>query len=176
MAEAVLSIALQTIRDLLLEEGRFLAGVADQVKELQRQLKEMKCFLEDADKRRHESRTISNWITEIRDLVYRSEHAAYQVYSRRRGLSSSSANTPAFWKIQWGYWESFLTWISTKFATSLQSSSRTSLYPGGGDGVGDVRVRVVHLPALTVVMLMKEDLLQHLSFLENIDARLTNYM
>ncbi|XP_047953822.1 probable disease resistance protein At1g58602 [Salvia hispanica] len=92
MAEAVVSIALETIRDLLLEEGRFLAGVGNQVKELQSQLKEMKYFLQDADKRRHESRTISNWISEIRDLVYRSEsaierHAAYQVYSSRRGLT-----------------------------------------------------------------------------------------
>ncbi|XP_047949521.1 putative disease resistance protein At1g50180 [Salvia hispanica] len=91
MAEAVVSIALETIRDLLLEEGRFLAGVAHQVKELERQLKEMKCFLKDADKRRHESSTIFNWISEIRDLVYRSEstierHAACQVCSRRRGL------------------------------------------------------------------------------------------
>ncbi|XP_047949525.1 putative disease resistance protein At1g50180 [Salvia hispanica] len=91
MAEAVVSIALETIRDLLLEEGRFLAGVGDQVGELERQLKEMKCFLQDADKRRHESRTIFNWISEIRDLVYRSEsaierHTAYQVSSRRRGL------------------------------------------------------------------------------------------
>ncbi|XP_047949519.1 putative disease resistance protein At1g50180 [Salvia hispanica] len=91
MAEAAVSIALETIRDLLLEEGRFLAGVADQVKELERQLKEMKCFLKDADKRRHESSTIFNWISEIRDLVYRSEsaierHAAYQVSSRRRSL------------------------------------------------------------------------------------------
>ncbi|KAL1555907.1 putative disease resistance protein [Salvia divinorum] len=91
MAEAVVSIALETIRDLLLEEGRFLAGVGDQVKELERQLKDVKCFLEGTDKRRHQSRTISNWISEIRDLVYRSEsaierHAAYQVYSRRRGL------------------------------------------------------------------------------------------
>ena len=51
MAEAVVSTALETIRDLLLEEGRFLAGVADQVRELERQLKEMKCFLQDADKR-----------------------------------------------------------------------------------------------------------------------------
>ena len=86
-----MTIALETIRDLLLEEGRFLVGVADQVKELEWQLKEMKCFLEDADERRHESRTISNWISEIRDLVYRSEssierHAAYQVSSRRRNL------------------------------------------------------------------------------------------
>ncbi|XP_042006742.1 putative disease resistance protein At1g50180 isoform X2 [Salvia splendens] len=89
--EAVVSIALETIRDLLLEEGRFLVGVADQVKELEWQLKEMKCFLKDADKRRHESSMVFNWISEIRDLVYRSEfaierHAAYQVYSRRRGL------------------------------------------------------------------------------------------
>ncbi|KAL1555967.1 putative disease resistance protein [Salvia divinorum] len=91
MAEAVVSIALQTIRGLLLDEGRFLAGVGDQVKELEWQLKEMKCFLKDADKRRHESSTIFNWISEITDLVYRSEsaierHAAYQVSSRRRGL------------------------------------------------------------------------------------------
>ncbi|XP_047949531.1 putative disease resistance protein At1g50180 [Salvia hispanica] len=92
MAEAVVSIALQTIRDLLLEEGRFLAGVADQVRELEWQLKEMKCFLQDADKRRHESRTISNWISEIRDLVHISEsaierHASYQYFSsRRRGF------------------------------------------------------------------------------------------
>ncbi|XP_047950613.1 putative disease resistance protein At1g50180 [Salvia hispanica] len=91
MAEAVVSIALETLRDLLLEEGRFLAGVGDQVKKLERQLREMKCLLEDADKRRHQSRTIFNWISEIKDLVFRSEaaierHAAYQVYSRRRGL------------------------------------------------------------------------------------------
>ncbi|KAL1555909.1 putative disease resistance protein [Salvia divinorum] len=91
MAEAVVSTALETIRDLLLEEGRFLAGVGDQVKELQRQLIEMKCLLQDADRKRHESSTIFNWISQIRDLVYGSEsaverHAAYQVYSRRRGL------------------------------------------------------------------------------------------
>ncbi|XP_047951043.1 putative disease resistance protein At1g50180 [Salvia hispanica] len=91
MAEAVVSTALETIRDLLLEEGRFLAGVADQVKELERQLREMKCFLQDADKRRHQSRTIFNWISEIRNLVYRSEsaierHTTYRVSSKRRGL------------------------------------------------------------------------------------------
>ncbi|XP_057802442.1 probable disease resistance protein At1g58602 isoform X1 [Salvia miltiorrhiza] len=89
MAQAVVSIALETLRDLLLEEGRFLSGVGDEVKELEWQLKEMKCLLEDADRRRHESRTIFNWISEIRDLVYRAEaaierHAAYESLSRRR--------------------------------------------------------------------------------------------
>ncbi|XP_057778261.1 probable disease resistance protein At1g58390 [Salvia miltiorrhiza] len=92
MAEAVVSTALETLRDLLLEEARFLYGVGDEVKELEWQLKEMKCLLKDADRRRHESETIFNWISEIKDLVYRAEaaierHAAYQVTStRRRGL------------------------------------------------------------------------------------------
>ncbi|XP_057780199.1 putative disease resistance protein At1g50180 [Salvia miltiorrhiza] len=49
----------------------------------------MKCLLKDADRRRHENETIFNWISEIKDLVYRAEaaierHAAYQVCSRRR--------------------------------------------------------------------------------------------
>ncbi|XP_057781312.1 probable disease resistance protein At1g58602 [Salvia miltiorrhiza] len=89
MAEAVVSTALETLRDLLVEEARFLYGVGDEVKELEIQLKEMKCLLKDADRRRHESETILNWISEIKDLVYRAEaaierHAAHQVTSRRR--------------------------------------------------------------------------------------------
>ncbi|XP_057781242.1 probable disease resistance protein At1g58602 [Salvia miltiorrhiza] len=89
MAEAVVSMALETLRDLLLEEARFLSGVGDEVRELEIQLKQMKCLLEDADRRRHESKTIFNLISEIRDLVYGAEaaierHAAYQVCSRRR--------------------------------------------------------------------------------------------
>ncbi|XP_057781230.1 putative disease resistance protein At1g50180 [Salvia miltiorrhiza] len=89
MAEAVVSIALETLRDLLLEEAKFLYGVGDEVKELEWQLKEMKCLIKDADRRRHESETILNWISEIKDLVYRAEaaierHTAHQVCSRRR--------------------------------------------------------------------------------------------
>ncbi|XP_057781288.1 probable disease resistance protein At1g58602 [Salvia miltiorrhiza] len=89
MAEAVVSTALETLRDLLVEEARFLYGVGDQVRELEIQLKEMKCLLKDADRRRHENETIFNWISEIKDLVYRAEaaierHAAHQVTSRRR--------------------------------------------------------------------------------------------
>ncbi|XP_057780974.1 putative disease resistance protein At1g50180 [Salvia miltiorrhiza] len=89
MAEAVVSTALETLRHLLSEEARLLYGVSDQVRQLEIQLKEMKCLLEDADKRRHESKIILNWISEIKDLVHGAEaaierHAAYQVMSRRR--------------------------------------------------------------------------------------------
>ncbi|XP_057781291.1 putative disease resistance protein At1g50180 [Salvia miltiorrhiza] len=89
MAEAVVSTALETLRDLLVEEARFFYGVGDQVRELEIQLKEIKCLLEDADRRRHKSKTILSWISEIKDLVYGAEaaierHAAYQVLARRR--------------------------------------------------------------------------------------------
>ncbi|XP_057781303.1 probable disease resistance protein At1g58602 isoform X2 [Salvia miltiorrhiza] len=89
MAEAVVSTALETLRDLLVDEARFLYGVGDEVRELVKQLKEMKCLLKDADRRRHESETLFNLISEIRDLVYEAEaaierHAAYQVLARRR--------------------------------------------------------------------------------------------
>ncbi|KAH6813032.1 hypothetical protein C2S51_022050 [Perilla frutescens var. frutescens] len=78
MAEAVVSIALETVRDLLLEEGRFLLGVGDEVKALQTQLKEMKCLLQDADRRQHESKIVRNCITQIRNLTYRAEDVILQ--------------------------------------------------------------------------------------------------
>ncbi|XP_057780200.1 probable disease resistance protein At1g58602 [Salvia miltiorrhiza] len=92
MAEAVVTIALETLRDLLLEQARSLSGVGDELRELETQLTEMKCLLKDANRRRHESSIILNWISEINDLVYRAEtaierHTTYQVLSsRRRGL------------------------------------------------------------------------------------------
>ncbi|XP_057781228.1 probable disease resistance protein At1g58602 [Salvia miltiorrhiza] len=93
MAEAAVSSALQTLGVYLLEEARLLYGVKNKMRELETQLKEMKCFLEDADRRRHESKTIFNWILEIKDLAYRAQdaierHEAYQVMSsrERRGL------------------------------------------------------------------------------------------
>ncbi|KAH6815905.1 hypothetical protein C2S51_020725 [Perilla frutescens var. frutescens] len=88
MAEAVVAIAIKTLGDLLLEEGRLLSGVSDEVKGLQMQLNEMKCLLEDADKRQHESKSILNWISEIKDLAYRAEDAietyAFHVSSSKR--------------------------------------------------------------------------------------------
>ncbi|KAH6815920.1 hypothetical protein C2S53_005538 [Perilla frutescens var. hirtella] len=81
MAEAVVSVVLKTIGDLVLEEGRLLFGVSDEVKALQTQLREIKCLLKDADRKQHESESVRNWMAEIRDLAYRAEDviAAYTV-------------------------------------------------------------------------------------------------
>ncbi|KAL0286034.1 UNVERIFIED_CONTAM: putative disease resistance protein [Sesamum calycinum] len=75
MAEAVASVALETLRDLLTEEVKVLSGVGDQVDDVRRQLKTMHCFLKDASKRQDtvKSDTIRNWVSELRDLANQAE-------------------------------------------------------------------------------------------------------
>ncbi|KAH6812559.1 hypothetical protein C2S51_026321 [Perilla frutescens var. frutescens] len=89
MAEAVVSIALQTLGDLLIEKGKLLYGVDDEVKALQTQLTEIKCFLKDADANQHKSETVRNWISQMRDLAYKAEDVVAE-YRVRMSSSSSS--------------------------------------------------------------------------------------
>lgn len=73
MAEAVVTFALERIVDLLVSEGTFLLGVREQIEELQRELERMRCFLEDADKKRGEDKRVCNWVKEIRDIAFKVE-------------------------------------------------------------------------------------------------------
>ncbi|KAL3507718.1 hypothetical protein ACH5RR_033100 [Cinchona calisaya] len=95
MASEVVSIALGTIRDLLIEEAKFLSGVSDQVKEVQAELIRMQCFLKDADRRQLKEEIVCNYVREIRRLAYRTENVldkfAVQVESRRGGRSIGNA-------------------------------------------------------------------------------------
>ncbi|KAH6767815.1 hypothetical protein C2S52_018798 [Perilla frutescens var. hirtella] len=87
MAEAVVSIALQTLGDPLFEEAKLLFGIDREVNTLQTLLEEIMCFLKDAHRKQHESETVRKWILEIRDLAYRSEDVVEEYSSR---MSSSS--------------------------------------------------------------------------------------
>ncbi|KAF2318926.1 hypothetical protein GH714_011825 [Hevea brasiliensis] len=73
MAEAVVSVAVQKISDLLIQESVFLHGVRDEVQRLQSELKRMQCFLKDADRHQDQDDRVRNWVAEIRDLTYDAE-------------------------------------------------------------------------------------------------------
>ncbi|KAL3506032.1 hypothetical protein ACH5RR_031414 [Cinchona calisaya] len=77
----VVSIVSETLRDLIVEEAKFLSGVTDEVEEVQAELIRMQCFLKDADRRQQKDETIRNYVKEIRRLAYRIENvlAAYAV-------------------------------------------------------------------------------------------------
>ncbi|KAK4406027.1 putative disease resistance protein [Sesamum angolense] len=51
MVDAVATMALETLRDLLIEEAKFLSSVRGQVEDVHRQLNTMHSFLKDADRR-----------------------------------------------------------------------------------------------------------------------------
>ncbi|KAK4424565.1 putative disease resistance protein [Sesamum alatum] len=91
MVDAVATIALETVRDLLIDKARFLLNVSGQVEEVQRQLTVMHCFMKDADKwkDRYNSDVVRHWIAELRGLSIKAENVleryAFEVMSKREG-------------------------------------------------------------------------------------------
>ncbi|XP_010479468.1 PREDICTED: putative disease resistance protein At1g50180 isoform X2 [Camelina sativa] len=73
MAEAVVSVTVQKLGELLLEEPLLLFGIGDQVKQLQDELKRLKCFLKDADEKQQKSERVRNWVAGIREASYDAE-------------------------------------------------------------------------------------------------------
>ena len=70
MAEAVVSSVVTRIGDLLVQEGKFLSGVSNEVELLKTDLNLLQGLLKDADARQDESETVRRWVAEIRDLAY----------------------------------------------------------------------------------------------------------
>ncbi|KAI3459622.1 hypothetical protein Pfo_016285 [Paulownia fortunei] len=75
MANAVISMALETLRVLLVWEDKFLFSMNNQVEEVQRELNTMYYFLNDADKKKdgYNSKTVGIWMAELKDLACHAE-------------------------------------------------------------------------------------------------------
>ncbi|OMO76584.1 Disease resistance protein [Corchorus olitorius] len=74
MAEAIVSLAVERITDLLIHEAVFLTGVNNEVENLKTELKRMQCFLKDVDRKQEQDERLRNRVAEIRDLAYDAEH------------------------------------------------------------------------------------------------------
>ncbi|KAK8694341.1 hypothetical protein V6N13_071895 [Hibiscus sabdariffa] len=70
MAEAVVSFLLERLESLVRQEANLLFGVNNEVRQMQRELKRMQCFLKDADKRQGDDQSVKNWVSEIREAAY----------------------------------------------------------------------------------------------------------
>ncbi|KAL8111502.1 hypothetical protein AgCh_019274 [Apium graveolens] len=73
MAETVVSFAVERLGELLISEIKLLRGVSDKVKEIQRELERMQCFLEEADKKQIHDKRVQKWVDEIRELAFKIE-------------------------------------------------------------------------------------------------------
>lgn len=107
-AQAVVSVVLETIRNLLLEEVRFHRGVRDQVEEIKAELTRMQSFLKDADccfcgeLYEEEDERIRNQIAEVREAAYDIEDSIVE-YVDAKVESTRRRNSRNLLKVIWGF-------------------------------------------------------------------------
>lgn len=71
MAEAVVSIVIERLSDLLFNEAKLFSGVTEEVEETKSELQRIKCFLEDADLRAMQGdKMLHNHVAKIREAAY----------------------------------------------------------------------------------------------------------
>ncbi|PRQ39803.1 putative P-loop containing nucleoside triphosphate hydrolase, leucine-rich repeat domain, L [Rosa chinensis] len=89
MAEAVVSFVVERIGDFIIQEGKFLYGVWDQVELAQTELQFTKGFLKDADARQGDNETVRICVAKIREAAYDLEDVieiyALKVACKREG-------------------------------------------------------------------------------------------
>ena len=73
MAEAIVSLAIERITDLLIQEADFLSGVRGEIVRLQKELERMQCFLKDADRMQDQDERVRNWVAQVRGAAYDAE-------------------------------------------------------------------------------------------------------
>ncbi|GMQ05008.1 hypothetical protein CsSME_00050216 [Camellia sinensis var. sinensis] len=93
MAQAVVSFAAKWIGELMIQEAKLLYGVRDQVDDLLVELRQMQCFLKDADAKQIEHEIIRHLVGEIREVGYDAENVIATFFlkagpRRRRGIQN----------------------------------------------------------------------------------------
>ncbi|KAM7462485.1 hypothetical protein LguiA_030606 [Lonicera macranthoides] len=89
MAEAVVSMVVERLGNLLIEEAKFIHGVGDQIRDIRDELWWTQSFLKDADARQYKDHRVRTWVREIKEIAYDAgdvlESYLFKVESRKRG-------------------------------------------------------------------------------------------
>ncbi|KAH1262327.1 putative disease resistance protein [Glycine max] len=73
MPRAIVNFIVQSLGDLLIQEGMFLYGVEDKVLQLQTKLRMMRSYLQVADRKQDGNESLRNWISKIGEAAYDSD-------------------------------------------------------------------------------------------------------
>ncbi|XP_047947224.1 probable disease resistance protein At1g58390 [Salvia hispanica] len=74
MAESVANASLETLRDLLVEETKFLVSVSGDVERVKADLRSIHALLMKADRERRDSPTLKLYISQLKDLAEKAEN------------------------------------------------------------------------------------------------------
>ncbi|CAO2150131.1 unnamed protein product [Urochloa humidicola] len=71
--DSVVGSFAKKLQDIILEEAISVLGVKADLKELQRIMNHIQCFLNDAEKRRTHELAVNNWLGELKDAMYEAD-------------------------------------------------------------------------------------------------------
>ncbi|CAL4990545.1 unnamed protein product [Urochloa decumbens] len=71
--ESLVGSFAKKLQDIILEEAISVLGVKGDLKELQRTMNHIQCFLNDANQRRTVESVVNNWLGELKDAMYDAE-------------------------------------------------------------------------------------------------------
>ncbi|XP_024318590.1 putative disease resistance protein RGA4 [Brachypodium distachyon] len=58
------------LQEIIAEKAVLILGVKEELKKLQGTMKQIRCFLDDAEQRRIKESAVNNWLSELRDAMY----------------------------------------------------------------------------------------------------------
>lgn len=89
MVDYVANLFIETLRDLLVEETKFLFSVSGDVEQVKRDLKITHAMLMKADREKSDSRTLKIYVDELKDVAFKAENVlekyAAEVESKKEG-------------------------------------------------------------------------------------------
>ncbi|XP_062182780.1 putative disease resistance protein RGA4 [Phragmites australis] len=71
--DSLVGSCVKKLQGIITEEAILILGVKEDLKELRRIMKQIQCFLNDAEQRRTEETSVNNWLGELRDAMYKAD-------------------------------------------------------------------------------------------------------
>ncbi|KAF0895229.1 hypothetical protein E2562_008567, partial [Oryza meyeriana var. granulata] len=68
--DSFVGLCIKKVQGIVMEEAISILGVNEELKELQRRMKQIQFFLHDAEQRRIEEHAVNNWLGELKDAIY----------------------------------------------------------------------------------------------------------
>ncbi|CDY66072.1 BnaC02g48740D [Brassica napus] len=96
MAEALLPFAVERLWNLLVRETEQFQGVEEQFEGLKSDVKKLRCFLKDADAKKHTSAVVKDTIKEINEVVLDAEDIIETFLLKKELGESSSSSVKRF--------------------------------------------------------------------------------
>ncbi|KAL6654632.1 hypothetical protein ACP70R_008097 [Stipagrostis hirtigluma subsp. patula] len=71
--DSLIGSCAKKLQDVIAEEAVLILGVKEDLKKLQHTMKQVQCFLNDAEQRRTQESSVNNWLGELKDSMYEAD-------------------------------------------------------------------------------------------------------